>query len=525
MESEQQNNLSALVRNAPALRQVMLLVGLAVSVAVGITAAMWLRDPGFATLYANVSDAEAAEIVAALQGTGIPYELDQRTGAIMVPPEQIHEARLGLASAGLPRGAGFGIEMIQAESGITSSQFMENARYQHALETELARTVSNLRPVQSARVHLAIPRSTVFLRDKRAPSASVLVYLYPGRSLERSQVASIVHLVASSIPELEASSVTVVDQNGQLLTDAAGDDDVVMSERQFDYVKRIENSYAERIVALLAPVVGPQAVRATVAADVDFTTQEESREQYDPANTVVRSEQVQENRNTAGATVPTGVPGALSNTPPQTGAQAAAAATGDAESLSESIRQTRNFEIDRTMSVTRRASGTIQRLSVAVVVDEAAAGAGADAAEAEAAAASQTLIAEVEALVRQAVGFDEARGDTVTVTTAPFYQAPPPPEIEEPSFFATPGFRETALQVMSVAAILFVGLGVARPIVRMLIAPPAPPPAAMLAGAEGGAAALGQLTYDQKVGAVRQLVDHDAERVARIVKQWVGADG
>jgi flagellar M-ring protein FliF len=533
-EEQGNTNLAALVRNVPAVRQVLLLVGLAASIAIGISAALWLRDPGYTTLYSNISDAEAADIVSTLQTNGIPYEIDGRTGAIEVPPAQLHEARLALASAGLPRGAGFGLEMIQENSGLTASQFMENARYHHALETELARTISNLRPVQSARVHLALPRSTVFLRDKKSPSAAVLVYLFPGRALEPPQVASIVHLVASSIPELEASRVTVVDQNGRLLSESNDVDDMALSQRQLDYVRRLESGLSDRIVSLLTPVVGPDRVRASVAADVDFTVQEEAREQYDPTTPAVRSEQIQENRNVGtGGSAPAGVPGALSNTPPQVGGQsnpaAAQADANQAEPVNESVRESRNYELDRTMSVTRRQPGTVTRLSIAVILDEAAAGGGADAgANSDAAATSATdaLVSEVDALVRRAVGFDEARGDTITITSAPFYEPPPPPALEEASFLSTPGFRSIIQQVLSIAAILFVGWGIARPIVRMLTAPPpTSSEPAMLAAGGSGTAMLGQLTYDQKVAAVRELVDKDAERVARIVKQWVGSDG
>ncbi|MGD8339328.1 MAG: flagellar basal-body MS-ring/collar protein FliF, partial [Gammaproteobacteria bacterium] len=218
-------NLAGLFRSQPAFRQVVLLLGLAASITVGIAGAMWLRQPEFSALYSNLSDGEASEVVQALGTAGIEYEVDQLTGSVRVKPAQLYEARMTLASAGLPRGSGAGFEMLQQESGITSSQFMENARYHNALETELARTISNLRPVQSARVHLALPRTTVFLRERESPSASVLVHLFPGRVLEAAQVSSIVNLVASSIPELESSKVTVVDQNGLLLTDTSGTDD------------------------------------------------------------------------------------------------------------------------------------------------------------------------------------------------------------------------------------------------------------------------------------------------------------
>jgi flagellar M-ring protein FliF len=538
MDPEEQtgNNLSALVRNAPAIRQVLLLVGLAISIGVGLAAALWLSDSGYSTLYANVSDAEAGEIVTTLQSSGIEYELDRRTGAILVPADMVHEARMVLASDGLPRGAGYGMEIIQAETGITSSQMMENARLHHALETELGRTISQLNPVQNARVHLGMPQSSVFVRERNERTASVTLSLYPGRSLEAAQVRAIVHLVAGSIPELEAGNVIVLDQNGRLLSGAGADDELALSERQFDHVRRIESSMEDRIVALLAPVVGPENVRASVSAEVDFTVQEESREAYDPANTVVRSEQIEEDRSNTGSSAPGGVPGALSNTPPLVGAAANAAAAGadaDAGSAgSESVRQTRNYEVDRTMSVTRRQSGTISKLSVAVVLNESlaeTAAGGADATDEESAAAVarsiEELVVKAEQIVRQAVGFDAERGDTLTVSTAPYYQPPPLPEAEAPSFFTSPAFFGMLRQGLSVAAILLVGFGLVRPIVKMITAPAAQQTGAVAALPGAAAAVLPQLSYDEKVGAVRQLVDRDSERVARIVKEWVGANG
>lgn len=545
MEPEEQagNNLSALVKNAPAVRQVLLLAGLTVSIGLGLAAALWLSDSGYSTLYTNVTDVEAGEIVATLQANGIEYQLDQRTGAIMVPPDMLYEARMMLASDGLPRSSGYGMEMIQAETGITSSQMMENARLHHALETELARTIQHFRPVQSARVHLGLPQSSVFVRERNERSASVQLTLFPGRTLESSQVQAIASLVAGSIPELEADNVIVADQNGRMLNGAGADDDLALSERQFDHVRRIEATMQDRIVALLAPLVGPENVRASVSAEVDFTVQEESREAYDPANTVVVSEQIEEDRSSSGSAIAAGVPGALSNTPPQVGA---AANAGDPALQaqanppgSESVRQTRNFEVDRTMSVTRRQSGTISRLSVAVVLNETmpatadTAEAGEEAEEGAATTAGtamsvQDLVRKAEEIVRQAVGFDEVRGDTLTVSTAPYYQAPPIPEMEEPSFFTSPEFFGMLRQGLSIVAILLVGFGLVRPIVRMITAP-APETSAAVAALPGGGAVASvppaQLSYDEKVGAVRQLVDRDSERVARIVKEWVGADG
>jgi len=522
------NNLAGLFRSQPALKQLVLLVGLAASIAVGIGGALWLRTPDFAVLYGNLSDGEASEIVDALQSAGIEYKVNSRTGAVMVKPSQVDNARISLASAGLPRGAGFGLEIIQEGSGITSSQFMENARYHHALETELSRTISSLGPVQSARVHLALPPSTVFLREKESPSASVAVHLFPGRTLEAGQIKSIVHLVASSIPELESSRVTVVDQNMHLLSDTGGPDDLVQSERQLDYARRIETDYEDRIRNLLAPLVGPDQIRATVAADIDFTMQEESSELYDPDGSV-RSEQVQENRNSGAGALAGGIPGTLSNQAPQPATLAAdgAEATDIAAPSNETVRQTRNYELNRTLSVTRRPTGTLERISVAVVVNETAL-----VANLPEGVTLEEQLGRVEQLARQAVGFSEARGDSMTVTSATFYQAPPLPEIEAPSFLSSPAFRNTVMQVLSIVVLLVVGWGIARPIVRMLTASGGEIvaggqgmlPAA--AGAGGGASRqIAQLTYSDKVSAARELVGHDAERVADIVKGWVNRDG
>ena len=397
MDAINNNPLAALYR-IPGLRQLILLAGLALAITAGVTAAFYVREPSYTMLFSNVSEQEAGEIMNALNGTEIPHKVDPKTGAILVAADDVHEARLKLASQGLPRGAGFGLEMMQESGTFGTSQFMETARYNHALETELARTISTLRPVQSARVHLAVPESSVFLRKRREPSASVLVNLYPGRDLEKTQVASIVHLVASSIPGMEAEQ-----RHGRR---PAGTDCSMrpatrtllgLSTQQFEYAERIEQSYTDRIVNLLTPMLGPDRVRATVTAEVDFTEHEETREDYDPDNTAVRSEQVAEDRHSDGASAAGGIPGALSNTPPPPVVATNAANPPPPASrrrpppaarrsrngrraprrprpsrlarMNESMRRTRNFEVDRTLSRTRQPTGTIRKLSVAVLVD------------------------------------------------------------------------------------------------------------------------------------------------------------
>ena len=533
-------NPFAQLTRMPGMRQLLILIGLAASISIGVTAAFWMSNPGYTVLFSNVSDKEASEIVNALGSAGIPYKLDNNSGAVTVPAEQVHAARLKLAEQGLPKSSGFGLEIMEGGSSFSTSQFMENARYQHALETELARTISSLQPVQSARVHLAVPKSTVFLGKKQAPGASVLLQLYGGRSVTDAQVSAIVHLVASSIPELEAGKVTVVDQSGRLLNSPEDSTELGLSTRQLDYVHRVEDSYVKRVENLLVPMLGAGRVRTTVTAEVDFTQREETQELYDP-ETVVRSEQVAEER-ARGAGLLGGIPGALSNQPPPPAqaaatanpaipadaANAQAAAAAPAAPDNESIRRTRNFEMDRTLSHTKQPFGGIQRLSVAVLIAEKTI------TDDEGNVVPEKLDdAELEAmtkLVRDAVGYDEKRGDTVSVSSMAFWQ---PPEntapADEPGFLQSPAVQSYAKQGLAAALVLIVVLVLVKPLLRALAggAPAAAGNQAALAGPGGTLAANSRipLSYDDKVSVARQLADKNPERVAQIVRAWVQSDG
>ena len=533
-------NPFAQLTRMPGMRQLLILIGLAASSSLGVTAAFWMSNPGYTVLFSNVSDKEASEIVNALGSAGIPYKLDNNSGAVTVPAEQVHAARLKLAEQGLPKSSGFGLEIMEGGSSFSTSQFMENARYQHALETELARTISSLQPVQSARVHLAVPKSTVFLGKKQAPGASVLLQLYGGRSVTDAQVSAIVHLVASSIPELEAGKVTVVDQSGRLLNSPDDSSELGLSTRQLDYVHKIEDSYVKRVENLLVPMLGAGRVRTTVTAEVDFTQREETQELYDP-ETVVRSEQVAEER-ARGAGLLGGIPGALSNQPPPPAqaaatanpaipadaANAQAAAAAPAAPDNESIRRTRNFEMDRTLSHTKQPFGGIQRLSVAVLIAEKTI------TDDEGNVVPEKLDdAELEALttlVRDAVGYDEKRGDTVSVSSMAFWQ---PPEntapADEPGFLQSPAVQSYAKQGLAAALVLIVALVLVKPLLRALAggAPAALGEQAALAGPGGNFAADPRmpLSYDDKVSVARQLADKNPERVAQIVRAWVQSDG
>lgn len=548
MDSAVASPLAAIYR-IPGLPQLLALAGLALAIAAGVTAAFYVREPSYTMLFAGVDQQEAGEIVTALSGNGIAHKLDAKTGAILVSADQLQEARLKLASQGLPRGSGFGLEIMQETGTFGSSQFMENARYTHALETELSRTISTLRPVQAARVHLALPESSVFLRKRREPSASVLVNLYPGRELEKAQVASIVHLVASSIPGLESGRVTVVDQQGRLLN-APGDTSALgLSTQQFEYVEHIERSYTERILSLLSPMLGPDRIRATVTADMDFTEREETREDFDPESTAVRSEQLAEDRATAGATINGGVPGALSNTPPPpvaavnaasataggpgaTPAAAAApgAASGTTETvtqpLNESTRTTRNYEVDRSLSRTRQPSGTIRRLSVAVLVDHK------DVTSESGETTTQPLSAEevedLTRLVKEAVGFDEKRGDTVRISNVSFYEKPAEEEPEAPGMFDGVPWLDIGRNLLAGGLLIGLAFAIIRPVMRSFGASSGSAPLlpAGAVAADGGVPATRQaLSFEDKVSVARQLADKNPERVAQIVKNWMQSDG
>lgn len=550
-ENQLVNPFASLTR-MPGMRQLLVLIGLAASISIGVTAAFWMRDPGYTVLFGNMSDKEAAEVVGILGSAAIPYQINERTGAVTVPAADVHKARLKLAEQGLPKSSGFGLEIMQGGNSFSTSQFMEGARYHHALETELGRTISSLQPVQSARVHLAVPKSTLFIGKKQHASASVLLQLYAGRTLSESQVAAIVHMVGSSIPDLDPGKVTVVDQSGRLLSSPDDASELGLSARQLDYVRRVEDSYVARIENLLVPMLGAGRVRTTVTAQLDFTQREETQELYDP-ETVVRSEQVSEDR-ASGAGLTGGIPGALSNQPPPPAppataaatpaagpagapatdaASAAAAATVAQTPANESVRRTRNFEMDRTMSHTKQATGAVQRLSVAVLVDE-------KKVTAEDGTVTPTKMTpeELEAmtkLVRDAVGFDEARGDIVSVSSMPFYESPPVPDAEEPGMLESPTVQAFGKQGLAGALILVIALVLVRPLLRALGggapgAGGAGGPVYAGAGAGGGGASLSAenrapLSYDDKINVARQLADKNPERVAQIVRSWVQADG
>jgi flagellar M-ring protein FliF len=523
----------------PSLKPLALLIGIAAAVAAGVVIVLWSKEPTYSLLYGQLGQQDAAQIAQALDTNNIPYKLD--AGTITVPADRVHDARLKLAAQGLPEGDG-GFAVMSKEPGFGVSQFMEGARYQHALETELARTISNLQAIEGARVHLALPRQSAFVRDRRAPSASVFLQMKPGRRLESEQVTAIVNLVASSIPELEADQVTVVDQQGRLLSAPEGSDELAAREKQLEIARGMEERYTQRVEQLLAPLVGPGRVRAQVVADVELSTTEEAREQYRPESQIVRSEQTAEesSRNGSG---PQGVPGALTNQPPAPGvalppgvAAGAPAAAADPASApgsppdNTSRQATRNYEIDRTVAYTRQPAGRLKRLTVAVLVDNLRTTD--EEGEVTETALTPEQLENMTRLVKDAVGFDQARGDSVNVVNASFKGELTPEEVtpDEIPLWERPLVRDVAKLLAGLIVLLVLVLMVLRPLIKGLLATPrvAYVPAALAGGAQGslpgGQAAGPPLDYDGQISQARSMVTQDAARVAQVVKTWVGDD-
>lgn len=530
-----QMNLAG-VMQIPAVRQVVLLIGVAAAIAAGFAIAFWSQSPSYTQLYGGMNGAESADVADALRAADIDFKVNSSNGSIMVAAASLHDARMELASQGLPKSSNIGMGMLDEKSSFGDSQFLELARYQHALETELARTISSLGVVRQARVHLGLPKQSTFIRDQKSASASVLLQLAGGGGLESDQASAIINLVASSVPNLQPRNVTLIDQYGRLLSsgDRSGVDAQATSE--FEFARKLEETYRSRIEALLTPLVGAGRVRAQVVADVDFTVAEETRESFDPARTVVRSEQInEESRNGAGS-IAAGIPGATSNQPP------AAAASADAQAAARDVEKTgpenlsrsaiRNFEVDRTISHVRPSASTINRLSVAVLVDDSPLEG-----ETDQAPLSDADVERYTALVREAVGFNAARGDTVVVVNAAFRNVAPAAEVEPPPFWEKPILRDVLKQVLGAALVLALMFGVIRPMLSGVMASHGAAAPQMVAGSAqlaaagtaglpqmaGGAAALPPPKYEEKVAAAKNITGHDPARVAQVVKQWVSA--
>ena len=552
------------VSQLPMLRQLGLLVGLAASIALGVYIVIWAQEPVYAPLYGDLSEMDASQVINQLEQSNTPYKYDAGSGVISVAAADIHEGRIRMASSGLPSSAERGLAMLYDDQSIGTSAFIEGARYNQAVAEELQRSIASLDIVTAARVHLAIPQKSAFIRNRSEANASVVVSLARGRSLSESQIAGIVYLVASSVSDLDPENVTLIDQRGRLLSGQGGSEEMQMSNEQLRYAHQIENSLTERVVRMLAPLYGEDNVRVQVTAAIDHTAEERTVEQYGQQEPVLRSEQISEDTSTEAQAA--GVPGALVPTPPDAGQEDDI--EGAAPAGNTSRRSTRNYEVDRTISHIKAAGGQIQRLSVAVVlnykaqeVDAPPAVAGEEAPEA-AAATMEMLpvppeeIAQVEQIVREAVGIDAGRGDSVSISSAQF-QTFVPELPEAPGFMDSlsdfAGAGKMALGFIALMALIF---GVLRPMLRSLVSASAeavianaqpryvnpegqpydaqgqpmalpdggqyPPQVGGPNGAAGSS--MPRQSYDQQLGRARAMVQEDPERVAGVLKDWVAAD-
>ncbi|BFN29070.1 flagellar M-ring protein [Pseudomonas sp. SCT] len=558
------------------LRQVGLLVGLAASVAIGFAVVLWSQQPDYRPLLGSLAGMDANQVMETLAAADIAYTVEPNSGALLVKANDLARARLKLASAGIaPADSNIGFEILDKDQGLGTSQFMEATRYRRGLEGELGRTISSLNNVKGARVHLAIPKSSVFVRDERKPSASVLVELYPGRALEPSQVMAIINLVATSVPELNKSQITVVDQKGNLLSDQQELTELSMAGKQFDYSRRMESLYTQRVHNILQPVLGSGRYKAEVSADVDFSAVESTSETFNPDQPALRSEQsVNEQRQSS--LPPQGVPGALSNQPPGPAAApeqanqaaAAAGAVAPGQPLLDANGQqimdpatgqpmlapfpadkreqaTRNYELDRSISYTKQQHGRLRRLSVAVVVDD----------QMTLNAAGEMVrvpwtaddLARFTRLVQDSVGFDASRGDSVSVINTAFVADSFGETFEETPFYSQPWFWDVVKQVLGVLFILVLVFGVLRPVLKSLTNPSSGKELQVANGPgdlgdeEGLESGLSNDRvslsgpqnillpspsegYEAQLNAIKNLVADDPGRVAQVVKEWINAD-
>jgi len=510
-----------------------------ISAFVAIVAGAWIwgqKADDYRVLFSNLSDRDGGEIITSLQQQNIPYKFSEGGGALLIPSDKVHEVRLRLASQGLPKGGTVGFELMENQK-FGTSQFLEQVNYQRSLEGELARSMQTLGPVLSARVHLAIPKPTVFVKDQQKPSASVMLTLHPGRALDAGQVNAIVHLISSSIPNMPPSAVTLVDQRGTLLSSIREVSVDSMDETQLKYVRQIEQDYIKRIEDIVAPLIGGQNVRAQVTADIDFAQSEQTAEIFKPNQppnqSAIRSTQSTESRN--GNDNPAGVPGALSNQPPVPATApivnpaSAVAATGTNSSMLKEA--TTNYEVDRTISHTKLPMGNIKRLSVAVLINNRTT------TDAKGKVISKPFTpaeqAQLNNLVKSAMGFNAQRGDSLSLLNSAFNEIPEvvPPELP---LWKQPEMILLAKDIMKIVLIgglgLYLFFRVIRPAFRTLAAHLVPPKPeepeevdheALKKEQEEFHAKESEISYESSLQAAKQMAQQSPKIVASVVQEWV----
>jgi flagellar M-ring protein FliF len=546
----------------PAVRRTLPLAVTVFALLVMVMVYMSLNKASYRPLFPGMSGVDQAAAFESLQKAGMSVEIDAATGSVSVPRDMYHQAKMVLASQGIPATSTDGFAMIRDQQSMGTSQFIEQKRYQLAIEEELAHSITSIQAVQGARVHLAVPKQSVFVRNRVEPTASVILTLAQGRRLSDAQAQAVVHMVASSVPYLEAQNVSVVDQFGNLLANDQDLSGLGMSEKQLSYRNKLEKMYQQRIQSLLGPLVGANKLRAEVNADMDFTVQEMTQENFNPDTIAIRSEQLSQSAGAgAGGVTGEGVPGALSNEPPQDPVMQenqtetidlaqTKAAGGDS---SGALNRTRNYEIDRTIQHTKLATGELKRLSISVVIDEPSITN--DAGEQVPQPLTADQIERFQSLVKTAVGFDDQRGDDVTVIGMAFQLQEAIPE--------APLWEQTWVQdlarqgLLAILALVFILVVLKPAIKRLVTAEVVEEGAAVVLGPDGlpmtAAAAEEEMndgetleemkarmrpkkssvsmdmldtanSYDDKVALMRMLVSEDSKRVAGVMSNWVKQD-
>jgi len=523
------------------LRQMALLVGFAASIALGFAVVLWSQSDSYRPLMSSLNEVDSSAIVEILERNQIKYRIDPSSGALLVKEDDIHRARMQVAGADISQPNTVGYELLEGDQGLGTSQFMENARYLRSVEGELARTIASIDVVRQARVHLAVPRQSVFLRDQRKPSASVFLSLTPGRSMDAAQANSIMRLVSSSIPQMDIKDVTIVDQRGNLLSQKEENEADKAMAKQLEHTRLVEQRINERIRSILEPVAGPGRFQTAVSVDVDFTKVEQSSEQFNPDMPAIRSEQTV-NEQRGGDFGPLGIPGALSNQPPQDGfaPEEATGANATETPTNRRSQATRNFELDRTLSYSRNDSGRIARLTVAVVIDDLIQR-NPETGAAERQPWSENELERLTSLVRNAVGYSAARGDSVSVINSPFVEGTVE-EIPELPLWEQPWVWELAKQVLAGLFVLILIFGVLRPILRNLatrsdkdisdseldsLAPlddGLSDDQVTLSASDDPLLAPPSDLYERQLNAIRALIAENPGRVAQVVRHWVSSD-
>lgn len=568
------NDASERFKSLPNNKKILFLVALAAIFSVIVGAVVLNRQPSYKILFSNIADRDGGQVTAALQQMNIPYQLGDG-GTVSVPADKVYDARLRLAAQGLPKAGGVGFELMDNQKfGI--SQFAEQVNYQRAIEGELARTIEAIGSVESARIHIAIPKQSVFVRDQQQPTASVMLNLFRGRTLDQGQVAGIVHLVSSAVPNLPVKNVTVVDQDGNMLSKLSDKDTAGMDQTQLGYVRQVEDGYVKRIESILEPIFGQGNIHAQVTANVDFSEVEQTSESYRPNSTpnpsATRSQQIVE-RLGSGAANAGGVPGALSNQPPSSAsapitlppgaAPGTATLSGQAMGQSGALERdiTTNYEVDKTIQHTKMPQGVVKRLSAAVVVnyrkmpDKNG--------EVKPTPLTAQEIQQINNLVKETMGYNSQRGDTLNVVNAAFADAAVPVTMQEKvTDYLTNNASSLIKYALLTIAVLYLLFGVVRPIVKDLVKPqdavkkgPDGKPltdaggrllavagdeeggsaAAAAAGGKGAAATHADGSpespkdaqmrqYNQNLEAARELVKSDPRMAAQIIKEWISAD-